>query len=121
MDIYAWAVRKLPADSNCNACYQSGNATRERHHAIAIFQLVTEGGILTGEEPILVYDNPGLIAMQRCSLLEARFKEDGRLNMPVAGFDDDTNARRRAAERKGKQLLAFRDTVEVIGWGYIIT
>ena len=40
--------------------------------------------------------------------------------MPIAGFDDETNARRMVAEHRGKPLLAFRDTVEVIGWVYMV-
>ena len=82
---------------------------------LLFFQLLTGGVISTGEEPTLVYDKPKVTVMQRYSLLKARFMEDARLKCLKRGSDDDTNARRRAAEHRGKQLLAFRDTVEVIG------
>ena len=76
---------------------------------------------MTREEAIPAYDNPQPTAIQRHSLPKAQFLEDGRLMMPIAVFDDDPNAHRRAAEHRGKQLWAFRDTVEVIGWVYMVT
>ena len=76
---------------------------------------------LTREEPILVYDNPKWTAIQRYSLLKAQFLEDGRLNMPIAGLNNNTNAHRRPPEHRGKPPLAIRETVEVIGWVYIVT
>ena len=69
-------------------------------------------------ESIFVCDSPKPTAIQRCSLPKPQFLEDARLNMLVAGSDDETNARPRGAEPRGKPLLAFRDTVEVIGWAY---
>ena len=71
---------------------------------------------LSSSPGILLYDNLKPTAIQRHSLPKAQLLEDGRLVMPVVGFDDDINAHRRAAEHKGKRLLAFHDTVEVIGW-----
>ena len=76
---------------------------------------------MTREEPILVYDNPKATAIQRYSLPKAQSLQDGRLIMPVAGFDDDTNVHRRVPEHRGKQLLDVRHIVEVIGWVCIAT
>ena len=65
------------------------------------------GGQSFEKEPILVYDSPKPTAIQQHSLLKARVLEDGRLYMPIAGSDDDTNAHLGAADHKRKQLLAF--------------
>ena len=65
---------------------------------------------LSSSPGIFVYDNLKSTAIQRHSLPKAQLLEDGRLVMPVVGFDDDRNAHRRAAEHKGKRLLAF------LGW-----
>ena len=121
MHRYAWAVHKRLADSNRSTCCQSWDATREGHHTVAMFQLVTAGRSSTREEPIPVYDNPKATATQPYSLPKAQFLQHGRLIMLVAGFDDDTNAHRSDPERRGKQFLDVRDTVEVIGWVCIVT